>query len=361
MEKKTKPNYVKKSTIDKIKADYVILLGQRSNGKSFALKEKLIKDAYNNGEQFGYLRRYREDCKDYLVTEYFNDIIYNKNGHQYIKEWTNGEYTTIYCYKQTIYLANVDENGKNIKGPQIGRMFGLSAGEHYKSLSFPNITRIVYEEFITDSDYLPDEPKKLMHLASTIFRLNKGTIYCIGNTISRICPYFGDWELNKIPKQKAGTIDYYNKVEDEYTVKIAVYLTDTLKVKNGLFFGNAGKAINGSVWDTNEQPHLVGHRDDYTTLYSMVFKYNTTLFLMEFLQSKKDPNNFTWFVSPKTTPIQKDSRIVANTYHLSMLSTIGFVPLTTKESLIFNFIRNKKICFADNLTGTEFYQCYKMV
>ena len=40
-----------------------------------------------DGEQFGYLRRYNEDTKDYLVTEYFSDVIRNKNGHEYIKEW----------------------------------------------------------------------------------------------------------------------------------------------------------------------------------------------------------------------------------------------------------------------------------
>ena len=80
-EKKT--DYVKAKTLEKIQGDIILILGERSNGKSFAVKELLIKRAYKNDEQFGYLRRYNEDTKDYLVTEYFSDVIRNKNGHAF--------------------------------------------------------------------------------------------------------------------------------------------------------------------------------------------------------------------------------------------------------------------------------------
>ena len=65
--KEEKTDYVKASTVEKIAGDndIIILLGERSNGKSFAVKELLIKRAYKHGEQFGYLRRYNEDTKDF--------------------------------------------------------------------------------------------------------------------------------------------------------------------------------------------------------------------------------------------------------------------------------------------------------
>ena len=88
--------------------------------------------------------------------------------------------------------------------------------------------------------------------------------------------------------------------------------------------------------------------------------YDTNLFLCNFLQSKKDPNNFTWHISPKNTPIQDNTRIVSNKYIFNPLATIGFKPLTAKEAKLFEFLRNQKICYSDNLTGTEFKQCYKM-
>ena len=358
-------NFVKSSFIKKIPADIILLLGERANGKSFAVKETVIKDAYKNDIQFAYIRRYAEDIKDYLVTEYFDDIIFNANGHQYIKEWTGGEYTTITAYQKNIYFANYDEEkGRIIKGKKIGRMFGLSASEHYKSLSFPNIKNLVYEEFITDGYYLSGnggEPKKLLNLMSTILRNEKGKLYCIGNKVSRICPYFGEWGLVNISKQKIGTVDIYSLKEENTTTRIGVYMTHSMNFNSGMFFGNANKAINKGEWETDEQPHIKGHRDDYKSIYTLVMKYDKSTFLCEFLQSNINPELFTWYVTPKTTPIQDNTRIVANSYNISNLCTIGFIPLTPAENTIFSMLKQGKVCFSDNLTGTEFKQCYKML
>lgn len=360
----TKENYVKAKTLKDINADIIIILGERSNGKSFAVKECVIKDAYKNDIQFGYLRRYDEDTKDYLITEYFSDVIRNKNGHEYIKEWTNGEYTTIMAYRKSIYFANFDpKSEKLVRGKKIGRMFGLSSVEHYKSLAFPNIKNLVYEEFITDGYYLPSESKKLFSLMSTIFRHEKGKVFCIGNKISRVCPYFGEFGLVGIPKQKANTIEYYN-VEDsdnDSTTRIAVYMTHSMKINSGMFFGNNAKSITSGEWETDEQPHLHGHRDDYTLIYTLVFAYDRTMFLCEFLQHKYNPNFFTWYVTPKTTEIQKGTRVISNHYDINNLSTIGFIPLSKNERIIFDYLIDGKVCFLDNLTGTEFKQCFDML
>ena len=362
---KIKTDYVKAKTLEKIAGDnsIILILGERSNGKSFAVKELVVKAAYKKGEQFGYLRRYNEDTKDYLVTEYFSDVIKNKNGHEYIKEWTDGKYSTITAYRKSIYFGNYDADlDKIIRGPKIGRMFGLSNSEHYKSLAFPEIKNIVYEEFVTNSYYLPNEPKLLLNFLSTVFRHEQGHLYCIGNKVSRINPYFGEWELTNIPKQKINTVDIYRvHDEDDNETKIAVYMTHTMKINSGMFFGNAAKAITGGEWETDEQPHLQGHRDDYNLIYTTVFKYDRATFLMEFLQSRQDPNNFTWYITPKTTAIQKNTRVVANTYNLNNLCTIGFVPLTAAEQNIFTMLKQGKVCFLDNLTGTEFKQCYNML
>lgn len=358
-----KTDYVKAKTIESIQGDIILIVGERSNGKSFAVKELLLKRAYKNNEQFGYLRRYNEDTKDYLVAEYFSDVIHNKNGHEYIKEWTNGEYTTVTAYRKSIYFANYDaDTDKIIRGKKIGRMFGLSASEHYKSLAFPEIKSIVYEEFITDSYYLPNEPKTMLNFMSTVFRHERGKVYCIGNKVSRINPYFGEWQLTHLPKQKIGTIDTYHvKDDDGNETRIAVYMTHTMKLNSGMFFGNAAKAITGGEWDTNEQPHLYGHRDDYNLIYTTIFKYDRTTFLMEFLQHKQNTNDFTWYVTPKTTPIQNNTRVVANSYNINNMCTIGFVPLSTNEQVIFSLLKQGKVCFCDNLTGTEFKQCYNMI
>ena len=57
----------------KTKAQYRMLLGEKSNGKSYAVKSELIKDAYLNNRKFVYMRRYREDLKTVDVNAYFAD------------------------------------------------------------------------------------------------------------------------------------------------------------------------------------------------------------------------------------------------------------------------------------------------
>ena len=361
--KNKKNNYVKRDFISKIDAEYIIIMGQRTNGKSFAVKEDIIKRALENEEEFAYIRRYKEDCKQYMISEYFSDIICDKNGNNHLLEWSNGKYNDIVCREQSIYFAFTDEDGKTTRGQKFGRMFGLSWATHYKSLSFPKMTTAVYEEFITDECFLSDEVRRFMNLISTIFREKKARVYLVGNTLSRINPFFNEWELVNIPKQKINSVEIYkHKYTDEndepQECRIAVYLTHSTKVNSGMFFGNIGKSITSTMWETDEHPHLRGKRSDYETIYTMVFMYDKTLFLMELL---KDTNNYTWFVSPKNTPPQKNTRIVSNKYFHSPLWTDDFSPISDGERLPFEWLRSGRICFSDNLTGTEFYQCYHML
>lgn len=360
----SKTKWVRRDIITKIQANYIILLGSRSTGKSFAVKEDLIKRCLENNEQFAYIRRYKEDCKQYMIHEYFSDIICDSKGVHHLEKWSKGEYNDIVVDKQSIYLAHTDDDGKVTKGQKLGRMFGLSWATHYKSLSFPEITTAVYEEFCTDGSYLSEnEPNMFMGLISTIFRDKTARVYMVGNTVSRINPYISEWQLYNINKQKLGTIDTYkqpytDEAGNTQLVKIAVYLTHSTAFNSGMFFGNAAKHIVGGMWESSEQPHLFGKKEDYRTLYSMVFTYDRAAFLMEFIQEINNSSNFIWFVSPKTTPIQKGTRLISNKYVNSHLATCGFQPLTEKEKIAFSYIKNKKICFSDNLTGTEFFQCY---
>ena len=363
--KKQKNNYVKRDFINKIDAQYIVILGQRSNGKSFAVKEEIIKNALERGEEFAYIRRYKEDCKQYMIEEYFTDIICDKNGVRHLEEWSKGKYNYISAYQQGIYFANISEDGKVTRGQKLGRMFALSWDRHYKSLSFPRITSAVYEEFVTDGAFLENEVKRFMHLISTIFRESKARVYLVGNSISRINPFFSEWQLLNIPKQKINSVDmYYHKYKDdndeEQQVKIAVYLTHSTNINSGMFFGNSAKAITSSVWDTDEQPHLKGKRSDYELLYTMVFLYDRTAFLLELLEHK-ETGFIIWFVSPKNTPLQKNTRVISNKLINDTLATIGFIPLSDQERKVLKLLADDRVCYADNLTGTEFKQCYNMM
>lgn len=348
-----KLNFVKTKIVMAMHGIYNLILGERGNGKSYSTKLGIIKYCYENKKEFAYLRRYAEDCKDSMCSPYFADVP--------VSALTDGKYSCITVYRKDIFLCNVSDDRKIVRGQKIGSCFALSASEHYKSLMFPLIDFMVYEEFITDGYYLANEPDKLQNLVSTIFRHRKGKVYLIGNKISRICPYYSEWSLTRIPKQKEGTIEDYHIKQDEEDICISVYMTHSLNSNSGMFFGNSAKAITKGAWHSDIHPHLTGDIDDYEIIYTIVAEYQSNKFLMQFMQNRQKRDEYTWYVQPKTTPIQKDTRVISDHYNESYLYTQSFQPLTEGERNIFHFLDLGKICFSDNLTGTEYHQCIDML
>lgn len=342
---------------------YLVMIGQRSNGKSYGSKELAIRKAWKEGIEFTYLRRRKEDIQDYMVYEYFADMVTpDKDGKTAISKITRGKYHTITVYKKGIYLANTDEEGKTTRGLQIGYAHALSGLEGIKSRQYPKVGYILFEEFIATGIYLWDEPNKLQNYVSTVFRDRPGRVIMIGNTISRVVPYFTEWGLDAVARQAQGSCDVYNFTSGDTVTAIGVFMCESLNTNSGMFFGSSAKMITGGLWDRSDKPKLQGDVDDYNRLYSMVFDYsNTNKFLMTFLQLKTDHTKMIWYVEPKTTEIQKGTRVISPAVNESRLYTKKFEPINEREMKILDYFREGKVCYSDNLTGTEFEKCVEMI
>ena len=361
-----KPKYLSykdvAKVIDENSLQYLVMIGQRSNGKSYAAKELAIRNAFSKNEEFTYLRRRKEDLQDYMIVEYFADMMDpGKDGKTAISKITRGEYSTITVYRKGIYLANVveDKDGEKIvRGKLIGYAHALSGLEGLKSRQFPNVTMILFEEFIATNLYLYDEPNKLQQYVSGIFRTRPGVVVMIGNTISRIVPYFSEWQLDNIPRQEQGTVEVYTFKTEETETRIGVFLCGSLNHNSGMFFGTSAKMIVGGEWERSEQPKLTNPREDYNELYRMVFEFSTTAkYLMTFLQLKSDHTKLLWYVEPKTTETQKNTRVISPTFNESRLYTQDFIPVNDRERVLMDYFHEGKIAYSDNLTGTEFERC----
>ena len=162
------------SNVLKTEAQYIILLGQRSNGKSYQAKLTVLKNAYKNKKNFVYLRRWQADIKTKAIKSYFADMP--------ISKITNGEYSGIEAWNGDIYFTKEDEKGNIVKGQTIGKYCALNEYERYKSWAFVDYEYILFEEFITDATYLNDEPRQLQQFVSTVARHKKLTVLMIGNT-----------------------------------------------------------------------------------------------------------------------------------------------------------------------------------
>lgn len=347
---------VQQSKVKKLVAscDWLLLLGARANGKSYSAKNFIIKECIDKGKEFIYLRRYDLDIKDSVCVSYFGDCP--------VETMTNGEYSCIDVYRKGIYLANIDpDTHKIIRGEKIGYCHALSGAEHYKSLAFPNVEFIDFEEFVSfDGRYLFNELSKLQQYASSIFRNRKGKILMIGNTISRLCPYYRELNLD-IEGAPLGTIKHYIYHNDNgEDTKLTAWLTEPLNYNSGMFFGLSSNNITKGAYEVQEQPHLPKSIVKYKVLYTLVMEYNNFKFLCQLLQDKDECNNVCWYVQPKTSEIKEGTRVISNKFSPDPLYTTNFrQAINENEARVLRMFNDDKVCFSDNLTGTEFKNILK--
>ncbi len=183
--------YYSLDNILKENANINIIYGEKSNGKSYEVKHRVGVEKYlKTGKRFILLRRWSEDIKNDWVEKYFSDCD--------VRRLTKNKYNSITAYRKNLFLSNIGEDGKVKRGDKIGYIMSLSTEQHYSGASYLDVDDIIFEEFMERGCYLPREPDKLMIFYSTVDR-KRGTtkLWLLGNTISRVCPYLYNWDLQR--------------------------------------------------------------------------------------------------------------------------------------------------------------------
>lgn len=331
------------SNMLKTEAEYMILLGQRSNGKSYQVKKVCIEDAMK-GNKFVYMRRWKDDIKQRNVSSYFDDMP--------VAQLTKGRWDGVQAINGYLYFVCYDSMGHIDTKEVIGRYISLNEHERYKSQVFKGYTNFIYEEFITDEMYLDDEPRLLQQMVSTVARLEKIRVFLIGNTLSRVCPYFSEWSLEGVLKQKQGTIELYHYHMEDTTVTIAVEYCSNTNNKNTMFFGQSAKQIISGEWDVKEVPKLPKKKDEYEKVYEVLVEYQSFKFILELLIEPKDGGAICYvypFTSHRTI-----TRIISDKFSDSPYITSRLDRKKRPEEIISNLLRLDKVCYSDNLTGADF-------
>lgn len=328
---------------------YHVILGERSNGKSYAVKKCVIDDFLKKGLQFFYLRRYGEDVKSASVQRYFADF------NAYIKKCTNGDFDEVYCYSQYIYLRN-SETGEKVLA---GYYSDLGSYERLKSQQFPDVYNFIFEEFITDKRYIngDGEPDLLMNILSTVLRNRKGRIFLIGNTVSQICPYFIEWGID-VKHMKQGTI----QLIDYEGVQIAVEYCESVGNTNNFIIGGKKTAIMEGKWEVTAYPKLLKPMSEYDVVWRIGFDMLGFKYVLELLVVKEF-DSLLVYVYPFDRLENPDTidRWISDKFSEDPQVTQGFRRESVLDMRIAALINRKKICFSDNQTGTNFYQILRFL
>ena len=341
------------------KAQYKIIIGERGNGKSYNIKSYALKRFLSNSEEFIYLRRQKEDIKPSQVESYFSDLN--------IDNLTNGAYQSIVAWGGKIFLSKLD-NGVLKRSLCIGYYMSLSAWEHFKSSQFPNVERIIFEEFTashklsSNITYLPKESEKLIQLVSTVFRERIGEVYLIGNTVDRTCPYFFDWQLDFIPKMNNGDSTTISiPISDTRVVSIYVEKTKNESNKHSMIFGKARNVIASGKWEVNEYKTIFP-KGDIEKLYKLYYK-NNFIFVIELYIDTNSGIMFN-FIYPYTRKIiPKGERVIDVNYMLidmQGLTSDSFKVYNKLEKIIYDNIKTNNTVYASNECGTDFNSLFTL-
>lgn len=355
-------------TVQKYGIHYIALQGGRNIGKSYQVKYKLLSEAYINNTELIYLRREAEDIKTDLCRGYFADVD--------VKKITEGEYDTIIVYQKKIYWARTGEDGVIEEKKLLGYTHALRLAGHQKSVLYPNVTDIIFEEFIPDGvPYLPHEPLKLQEYCSTIFRTREGRCWLIGNTISKLNPYAVDWELEGLAKMKAHQIDVYTRViqvqseegMEEHEVRIAVEMCAAEGLLSKMAFGSGANQIVKNEFRKYTQPTVTKDYIDNCCelMYEMYLLYKNLSFKMLLMcitddADEEKQDTLFWYVKPAksgtTLKTLAGKRCITDAAEFDQLHT-GLWPVSGKESKALDLLAQNKIFYSDDMTGTDFVQC----
>lgn len=333
---------------------YYVVFGERSNGKTYSALDYALERYFKHGEQFAYLRRFGEDVKKKNLSTLFNGHVVNDrikklSGYTYsLVEYGSGKFTP--------YEWVDDSKVQKAKEP-MGYAFDLNSVEHHKSTSYPKITTIIFDEFLSRQGYLTNEFVLFMNTLSTIIRDRSNVkIFMLGNTVNRYCPYFSEMGLTHIKDQKPGSIDVYNYADTDLSV--VVEYCDPMSKRGGkssdvyFAFDNPQlKMITSGSWEIAIYPHLLEkfRPKDVAFNFFIIFEESTL-----HCQIVVTDMSYFMFVHPKTTPIKDEDEDIVYTNIPSQKWNyrVGLTKLTDPLSrVILKMVAENRVFYSDNETG----------
>lgn len=363
-------DYVSLSKTDETEAQYVWLVGQRSNGKTYAVCRRGLENYFNsdlkNPERMAVIRRWSEDFVGARsAATMFDSLVHNGKGENVVEQLSNGIYNGVQYWRGRYYLTYTDQEGAPHRSDEfIAYGFSISEEERYKSGSYTSCSTILFDEVVSRAQYLKDEFIKFCNLISTIIRDNdrwrKGVkIYMCANSVNMFCPYFEEMGIQYIRKQKQGTVDVYKYGDSG--LRVAVYLCEKrAATKSSVYFAfdnPALRMITEGEWEIKPYPRIPSQIPNNGARFAFILykEYKIKLVIVH------DKENFYLAVIPKTTELRHEEKDILYGEGEHLASKYGVYNLlkdNTKFSKICRYLIGQgKVYYATNMIG-EIFQNY---
>lgn len=346
--------YYRLKNILKHNAKYNVIISGRSDGKTYAVLEHIIQNACIKGKQGAIIRRFQDDFIGKRGSQMFAALV--ENG--VIEKETHGLWNSVYYYASKWYFCNV-KDGKMVNREETPFCYGfaITAMEHDKSTAYPNVTVILYDEFVTRSMYLPDEFVLFCNVLSTIIRQRDDvTIFMCGNTVNKYCPYFKEMGLKHVMQMRQGDIELYRYGDSGLTV--AVEYADVNKKfgkRSDVYFAFENpklQMITGGAWELDIYPHCPRKYRPKEVVFNFFIIFDNDIIHCEIVSGGYD---LFVYAHPKTTEIknpESDLQYNANTAsNLPNIRRTFAKPTDELDQKIYKLYNDNKFFYSDNEVG----------
>lgn len=194
------------------------VLGGRGIGKTYGSKMTVIRNFLRKKEQFVYIRRYDTEIPAAEMKNFFDDVAEEFPDHD---------------FKSGMGLFRID-------GEIAGWYICLSKATMLKSIPFPNVSVIIFDEFIIEVGlhrYLPNEVRTFLECYSTISRDRDVPVLFLSNALTMTNPYFLYFDIS---------------LEEGQTVKltqfISVEILSSPKFEKHMSQTKFGQLIKGTAY-----------------------------------------------------------------------------------------------------------------
>ena len=332
-------------------ADYNVIFGERSNGKTYAVQKYALEQYAKTGKQCAIVRRWQDDFIGKRGSVMFDALV--SNGE--VEKATGGAWTNIWYWASKWYLCRYEDDKRITDETPFAYGFSISSMEHDKSTSYPNVTTILFDEFLSRSAYIPDEFVLFMNVVSTIIRHRTDVkIFMLGNTVNKFCPYFTEMGLKHIKQMQPGDIDVYRYGDSKLTVAVEYTKPNSKGKDSDYYFAFDNPKLNmitGGAWEMDIYPHCPCKYTPAEVLYTYFIEFDGELLQAEIVQHADE--GFT-FIHRKTTPIKNPETDLIYTTDFSPRPNVRRTltrPSSKLEQRIADYYKRDKIFYSDNEVG----------
>lgn len=347
--------YYSYDEIDKCNATYNLIIGQRSNGKTFGMLKKIIDEYLATGTPSAYIRRLDEQIKPTYISFLFNPL------SDYLREKTNGKYTGFDYRLRAFYFMReeTDGSGRTTKTKDktpFCRTYSINTHDTSKGADAGKVRYVVFDEFITRQYYLSNEFVMFQNVLSSIIRNRDGVqIYMLANTVNKYCPYFADMGIKDVADMEQGTINLYTVGKTKTTIAVEYCAPNQTSQKVSKYFAFDNPQLNmitDGSWEIALYRHAPPQLNNYPIMLSFFIVYHDKIVQGDIYLYKQYP---IIFYHPKTTQLQHPERDIiyyeemydGNPLHMMTISG----GLTRAQKLIEQLIKTNRTFYSDNSTG----------